>query len=82
MVRNAVSVPPTAPKAETTANPIEPQLQAPAPAPMIEPMNPEPAFLELFRIMRILKILMLITRPDNAATIMISKKLGSAYVGT
>lgn len=74
-VRNAVAVPPTAPKADMIANPIEPQLHAPALAPINEPKNPPPDRLIPFAIKRMRYILRLMTIPDKAATITINPKL-------
>ena len=54
LVRNAVSVPPAAPNTDTTAKPIEPQLHAPALAPIIDPKNPVPDLLTLLPSIRIL----------------------------
>ena len=82
MLRNAVAVPPTAPNVETIANPMEPQLHAPALAPMIEPKKPELDLRKLERIRTSLYILMLMTSPDRAETITINEKLKKSPSGT
>ncbi len=41
------------PKMDTMENPSEPQLHAPAPAPMIEPAKPIPDFFKPLFVMRI-----------------------------
>ncbi|MBI3639281.1 MAG: hypothetical protein HY223_03100 [Thaumarchaeota archaeon] len=73
MVKNEVAIPPTAPKVEITANPIEPQLQAPALAPIMEPKIPRVIFLALFLNMRIRKTLALTTIPESAEITIINK---------
>ena len=81
MVRKEVAVAPTEPKVEITANPIGPQLQAPAEAPIIEPKRPPPIFcFEVFRIL-ILKIFIGITNADNADKITISANPNSLPEG-
>lgn len=52
------------PKTEIAANPREPQLQAPALAPIIEPNTPVPMLLELLRKILMRYTFMLITIPD------------------
>ncbi len=81
MVRNAVAVAPTEPNVEITANPIGPQLHAPAAAPIIEPKIPPPIFrFELLRIF-ILKMFIGITNADNAESITIRTKPNSLPEG-
>jgi len=45
LVKKAVAVPPMVPNVEITANPIGPQLHAPADAPSIDPNRLPPIFL-------------------------------------
>ena len=81
MVKNAVAVAPTEPKVEITANPIGPQLQAPAAAPMIDPIRPPPIFCFDFFRMFILKIFIGRTSADNAEIVTISTNPNSVPVG-
>ena len=81
MVKNAVAVAPTEPNVEITANPIGPQLHAPAAVPIIEPKIPPPIFcFELLRIF-ILNIFIGITNADNAESITIRTKPNSLPEG-
>ncbi len=70
------------PKIDTMENPNDPQLHAPAPAPMTEPMKPIPDFLKLLFVMRIRYMLKLVTIPDNDAIITISTKSVIEFAGT
>lgn len=76
-----MAVPPATPNMETMANPNEPQLQAPALAPIIEPTNPVPDFLILLPSIRIRYMLRLVTMLDRIDTVMINTKSTIAYSG-
>ncbi|MCV0401040.1 MAG: hypothetical protein K5777_03545 [Nitrosopumilus sp.] len=80
-VRTDVATPPTAPKIEISAMPIPPQ-QAPAPAPMIEPISPVRSFFVLALRNLILNMDMLRTTPVNAQIRTIDKKLRISYSAT
>lgn len=66
-----MAVAPTEPNVEITANPIGPQLQAPAIVPMIEPKIPPPILCFELLSMFILKIFIGITIDDNAERVTI-----------
>ena len=81
MVRNDVAVPPTAPKADTAANPTGPQLHAPVLAPIIDPIKPVPDFFKLLPSSRIRYMLRLITIPESDAINTINEKLKISSFG-
>jgi len=68
-----VATPPIDPNVEITANPMGPQPQAPADAPMIEPSTPPLILVELLRSAFILKMFIAKTTPDNADTATINE---------
>jgi len=81
-VRNAVAVAPTDPNVEITANPIGPQLQAPATEPTIEPKMPPLIFcFELLRLV-ILNKFIGITNADNTEMAVIKENPNSVPEGT
>jgi hypothetical protein len=71
VVRSEVATPPMVPKVEIIANPIGPQLQAPADAPMIEPTKLPPIRFDLFCRVLILYTFIGITKPDRKDTLRI-----------
>ena len=76
IVRNDKVVAVVAPKVESTANPIGPQVvQTPAPAPTTEPKIPVPIFLVLVPTVLILYVVILITRAISPAVMIINPKL-------
>ena len=81
MVKNAVAVAPTEPKVEITANPIGPQLHAPAAAPIIEPRILPPIFCFDFWSMRIRNMFIGSTNADNAEIITIRTNPNSVPEG-
>jgi len=80
-VRNAVVVAPIEPNVEISANPIGPQLQAPAMLPITEPKILP--FIFCFELLRTLirKIFIGITKADNAESITIRNKPNSVPGG-
>jgi hypothetical protein len=76
-VRNAVAVAPTEPNIEITANPIGPQLQAPAIEPIIEPKIPPLIFCFDFLRLVIRNRFIGITNADNAEITVIRKNPNS-----
>jgi hypothetical protein len=80
-VRKAVAVAPTEPNVEITANPIGPQLQAPATEPTIEPkILPLIFCFELLRLV-ILNRFIGITNADNIEITVIRKNPNSVPEG-
>jgi hypothetical protein len=80
-VRKAVAVAPTEPNVEITANPIGPQLQAPATEPTIEPkILPLIFCFELLRLV-ILNRFIGITNADNIEIVVIRKNPNSVPEG-
>ena len=71
VVRNELAILPAVPKVVITENPIGPQLQAPADAPIIVPVILVPIFLIFFTILT-LKIFIETTMPANIDKISIS----------
>ena len=63
-------------------NPSDPQLHAPALAPIMDPIKPVPDFLKLLLFMRIRYMLKLATIPDNDEIAIISTKSTIACDGT
>ena len=61
---------------------IDMQPHAPVPAPMIEPITPEPIFLALVLSKLTLKIPILSTNPVSAEIITTNEKLKSSETGT
>jgi len=74
-------VAPTEPNVEITANPIGPQLQAPAAAPITEPNMPPLIFCFDFFRMLILNIFIGITNADNTEIIKIKTNPNSVPEG-
>ena len=70
------------PKIDTMENPIDPQLHAPAPAPMMDPKKPIPDLFKLFFIIRMRYMLKLATIPEIAEIAIIKTKSTNAYAGT
>ena len=81
MVRNAVAVAPTEPNVEITANPIGPQLHAPAAAPIIEPKTPPPIFCFDFLSILIRNMFIGNTSADNADMVTIRTNQNSVPDG-
>lgn len=73
-MRSEVAKPPIVPNVEIIANPTGPQLQAPADAPMIEPIKLPPILFGLFCRVLILYTFIGITRPDRHDTVKIRIK--------
>ena len=71
MVRNADALAPTEPNVEITANPMGPQLHAPAATPIIEPKIPPPIFCLDFLSMFIRNMFIGSTNADNTEIITI-----------
>lgn len=63
-----VATPPIVPNVDITANPIGPQLQAPADAPIIEPTKLPPILFGLFCSVLIRYTFIGITRPEREDT--------------
>jgi len=82
MVRSEVATPPIVPNVEIIANPTGPQLQAPADAPMIEPIKLPPIRFGLFCRVLILYTFIGITKPDRKDTLKIKIKPINLSYGT
>ena len=81
MVKKAVADAPTDPNVDMTANPIGPQLHAPATAPIKDPKTPPPIFCFDFLRVFILKMFIGRTSADNADNVTINTNPNSVPDG-